>query len=66
MGLRNQDMRLCKVQSLLEFNDYFTCPCGHVDLLVSLGKWKNKRSINDHFFVIPCGSIYNRILGRLF
>lgn len=62
LGLRKKDLRSYEVQSLLEFNDSPTRPCGYINLLVSLGDGSNKRTVNIHFFVIPCVRIYNGIL----
>lgn len=55
-----------KGKNLLEFNDSFIRSYGCIYLLVSFGIGKNKRITDVHFFVIPCESIYNGIIGISF
>lgn len=38
LDLKEQDLRSCKDQSLLAFNDYSTHPCRHMYLISHLGK----------------------------
>lgn len=44
VGLSKQDIRSCEDQSLLAFHESSNCPCGHIDLLISLGEGKNEKT----------------------
>lgn len=66
LGLRLQDLKSCKEQSLLTFKNSSTRPCEQIYLLVTLGKWSGRKTTSVYFFVIPCESAYNDILGQSF
>lgn len=64
--LSKQDLRSCKGQNLLTFNDSFTYPCGRVNIPISIGEGRNKRTMKICFFAISCGIAYNDLLKMPF
>lgn len=66
MDMKIESLIPYKGLDLQAFNEPTTHPWNYVKLMVSLGEDRNLQSINTHFIVIPCKSLYNCILGRPF
>lgn len=66
LGMWMQDLKPWKDNGFMIFNDSTTRPCGGINMTFSLGEEVDKRSINVYFLIVPCESIFNRILGRPF
>lgn len=66
LGLCVKDLKPCEGGNLLAFIDSSTHPCGTIDISILSGEGKNKRIMKVCFLIIPCESISNEIIGRLF
>lgn len=67
LGLCIEYLNPCEWGNLLAFKDSSTLPYEIIDLSLSFGDGKkNKRIVKICFLVIPCESVYNGILKKLF
>lgn len=66
LGLCMKELRSCEGGNHRAFIDSLTRPCSAIDLSVSFGKGKNKRTLKVYILIIPCKFFYNDILGRSF
>lgn len=59
LWLGSWDMRPLKYQSIVAFNDFTAHTYGQIHLYVTLGKQKERKTLDMCFFVIPGESVYN-------